>query len=80
MGEWSKPAAIVAAALAHSRHANTGGTNFLREDGGDGSPAPEPKFVRASRASNGVSPDRKVAVRQGIARSRGHVAPARSLC
>jgi len=53
--------------------------SVLRTDAG-GWLVPEPKFGPPVRASNSLSPALKVAMLQGIVRSRGHVAPARSLC
>ena len=39
-----------------------------------------PEFRRAGLGQNSVLPGLKIDVRQGIARRRGHVAPARLLC
>ena len=64
----------------HGRHANTTGTEC--SDGElRGSPrGAGPKFERTDLGQNSVLPGAKIDVRQGIARARGHVAPARPLC
>ena len=64
----------------HSRHANTTGTirrlGFVRIAAG----GQESEFGRPTLDQNSDLPVRKIDVRQGIARRRGHVAPARLLC
>jgi len=63
----------------HGRHAITTGTDSF--SGGERIVTPrQPEFVRAEINKNGVLRGVKIDVRQGIARTRGHVAPARSLC
>ena len=64
----------------HGRHANTTGTDASVGEAGDRRVVPGPKFERTDRRQNSALPGLKIDVRQGIARTRGHVAPARSLC
>ena len=63
----------------HGRHAITSGTNL---PGGRGRIfTAEPTRIRRDEINqNDVLPGPKIDVRQGIARTRGHVAPARPLC
>jgi hypothetical protein len=63
----------------HGRHANTTGTD-ISGGGGGSSRTRRSEFERAEINQNGVLPGLKIDVRQGIARTRRHVAPARSLC
>jgi hypothetical protein len=84
-GQMKQIGPVRSAMPPHGRHANTAGTIFLlgrrlRSRRGARAKSEVAKFGRTQLRQNSGLPEVKIDARQGIARTRGHVAPARSLC
>ena len=73
-------ARFVPGMAAHARYANARGTSALPVDNDEAGRGGRRGPRQLIAVKNDAPPGLKIDVRQGIARARGHVAPARSLC